>query len=187
MAGQVYLLPNVGTSPSWAAVRAIGLNVSYNSVSGNNYWAASISGATVAFFVENSTIGYYIYSDNNGERYYAGDTPINYVGNTSISAGIERGTMPSTNRLAVDTYPSASAAYDAITGAGGVPISYIISGCTVSGPDAAASGDTVSVSVTLNNGMVIKNPTQGNSISVYDNNGYIPFTFSGNTLTFVVP
>lgn len=68
-----------------------------------------------------------------------------------------------------------------------IPITYILSNTTVNGPTEESAGNDVSVTITPDNGYVIRNPSQGDSISVYNKNGYIPFTYADGVLTFTVP
>lgn len=68
-----------------------------------------------------------------------------------------------------------------------ISISYIPIGCTLSGPDEGESGSEVSVLVTPNTGNIIRNPEQGADISVYNKDGYIPFTYNNGSLNFTVP
>lgn len=68
-----------------------------------------------------------------------------------------------------------------------IPITYTTIGCTLDGPSEAESGEDVSVIVTPESGRIIREPIQGKSISVYDKNGYIPFTYTDGNLSFKVP
>lgn len=66
-------------------------------------------------------------------------------------------------------------------------INYISSNCQLDGPESASSGDDVSVLITPDSGYLIKNPEQGANISVYNKDGYIPFTYSNNQINFTMP
>lgn len=68
-----------------------------------------------------------------------------------------------------------------------VPITYIVSNVTASGPSEGNTGSNISVTVTPDSGYIIRNPSQGDSISVYNKNGYIPFNYADGVLTFTVP
>lgn len=76
-----------------------------------------------------------------------------------------------------------------VWGLGPKQITYIPVNCQLSGPSTANSDDSVTVQVTPNEGHVISLPQQGGSISVYNEDGYIPFTWDANnkTIKFKVP
>lgn len=107
-----------------------------------------------------------------------------YVSNTTPSIMASLGLPLS----AYDSYSEAIASLDTATPPD-FQISYIPVNCQLSGPSTANSGDTVTVSVTPNAGHVISLPQQGGSISVYNENGYIPFTWdaTNKTISFQAP
>lgn len=59
--------------------------------------------------------------------------------------------------------------------------------CNLTGPSHVSYGDNVNISVVTNNGMGILNPTQGNSITVYNSDGYIDYQFRDNIISFKAP
>jgi len=87
-----------------------------------------------------------------------------------------------------DSYSEAIASLDTATPPD-FQISYIPVNCQLSGPSTANSGNSVTIQVTPNEGHVISLPQQGGSISVYNENGYIPFTWdaTNKTITFTAP
>lgn len=69
-----------------------------------------------------------------------------------------------------------------------IPITYYLTNCSApSAPTSVQPGGTVSFPVTVSPGYNIFNPVQGGSISVYQGNDYIPFTFENGQLTFTAP
>lgn len=68
-----------------------------------------------------------------------------------------------------------------------IPITYITVNAIASGPSEESAGNDVSVTIMPDSGYVIRNPSQGDSISVYNKNGYIPFNYADGVLTFTVP
>lgn len=68
-----------------------------------------------------------------------------------------------------------------------IPVVYAPVRCSLSGDTMVSSGDTVTVTITPDSGYKVANPQQGQSISVYNEQGYIPFTFNNNQITFTVP
>lgn len=65
------------------------------------------------------------------------------------------------------------------------PIQYQQTNCTLSGPDEAAVGDTVTVSCTFPEGYGIANPSS--SILVTNNGVAIDYTYSNGVITFTMP
>lgn len=86
-------------------------------------------------------------------------------------------------------YSSLEEALDAMTTPIVKPVSIDYQGINTSfsGPETVDWGEEVSIDVTPGDGMVIQDPAQGKSISVYNENGYIPFVYANGKLTFTVP
>lgn len=68
-----------------------------------------------------------------------------------------------------------------------IPIIYIGVNSTLSGPESAFSGDTVTADVTFPDGYNIKHIGDGGGISVYNQDGSIPFTYVDGKITFTMP
>lgn len=83
------------------------------------------------------------------------------------------------------TFDSADLMFDTIFGdtSTEVPITYIPINSVLSGPESAASGETVNVSVSFPDGYIY----QEQGVSVYNKDGAIPFTYDSGTLTFSMP
>lgn len=63
------------------------------------------------------------------------------------------------------------------------PITYVPINSVLSGPESAASGETVNVSVSFPDGYIY----QEKGVSIYNKDGAIPFTYTDGTLTFTMP
>lgn len=63
------------------------------------------------------------------------------------------------------------------------PIIYVPIHSTLSGPESAASGETVNVSVSFPDGYIY----QEKGVSIYNKDGVIPFTYTDGTLSFTMP
>ncbi len=190
MAGQVYNIPVIDTA-NRQSILSQGLRVGYFAqLSADFYWAVMDPGVQMAFYIEGGLYGFYVNNPNNSTitRYQALSATVTSVQTEDISRGVtEYGFNYQPNPLYIDVYPSKQAAYNAISGQGGVPISYVVSGCSAIGPESAVSGERVTINIALDSGKIIKNPAQGGSISVYNRSGYIPFAFGNNSISFTVP
>lgn len=89
----------------------------------------------------------------------------------------------------IPKYDSLEEALEAMTTPIVKPVSIDYQGINTSfsGPETVDWGEEVSIDVTPGDGMVIQDPAQGKSISVYNENGYIPFVYANGKLTFTVP
>lgn len=191
MAGQVYNIP-VMDAANRPTILSQGLLLGYLAagINANIFWGTMTPGLMIAFYIEGGRYGYWANNQTSSviTRYQALSATVASVQTYDYPAGLTNGgfsTQPTT--MYVEVYPSSDEAYKAITGQGGVPIKYILSGCTTSGPQSASSGERVTIPITPESGKIIRNPVQGGSISVYSSGGYIPFVFSNNSISFTVP
>ena len=69
----------------------------------------------------------------------------------------------------------------------GIPITYLEVNSIVNGPAYGQSGSVVTCNISFPSGYEIRDTIQGSGISVYNEDGYIPFNYSNNALTFTVP
>lgn len=191
MPGQVYNLPVIDTA-NRQTILSQGLRVGHIAagVNADFYWATMTAGIQIAFYIESGSYGFWT-SNQSGDavdRYQALSATVTSVQTNSVPSGFDEIVFViQPSQLYVDVYGSSEAAYAALSGQGGIPISYIHTGCSISGPQSGVSGERVTVRVLPDSGKIIKNPTQGSSISVYNRNGYISFTFENNTISFTVP
>lgn len=69
-----------------------------------------------------------------------------------------------------------------------IPITYYLTNCSApSAPTSVSPGGVVTFAVTVSPGYNIFNPVQGGSISVYQGDNYIPFTYENGVLRFTAP
>lgn len=95
--------------------------------------------------------------------------------------------IPVANIL-VDYFADRNSAYSAISAYLPQPITYYLTNCSApTAPASVAPGDVVSFPVTVQPGYNIFNPVQGGSISIYQGNNYIPFTFENGVIRFTAP
>lgn len=148
------------------------------------------------FFSENAfeltDVSWAAYHDDKYyERGYYQNQPIhtNYYYMTAVH-GINTSQLVGTIEQYIYCYPDLESAF---IGEGilqdGKPVSIDYQGIntSLSGPKTVNWGEEVSIDVIPENGMVIQDPMQGKSISVYSENGYIPFVYANGKLTFTVP
>jgi len=97
-------------------------------------------------------------------------------------------TIPS-EYLDLNTYPNVQSAIDDIwDGKSSVtPITYIPINSTITGPTEAESGSIVIANVTFPDGYNIKHTGEGGGISVYNQDGAIPFSYENGQITFTMP
>ena len=198
MAGHVYTVPQV-VSYTRSEIMSIGIHLCYfNALSADVYWATRYADVRLAFFYDNGAPGYWeLVPSSVGTltnvlaQVTTATQNINYPAADGLAYDTPTSLMFSgsirNSQFYVDFYPDKQSAYNAIAGSGGVPIEYLLINATVDGPAAASSGDTVNITITPSAGKVIVDPRQGQSISVYNKDGYINFTYTGGILSFVVP
>lgn len=89
----------------------------------------------------------------------------------------------------VPTYDSLEEALEGMTSSIVKPVKIDYQGINTSftGPDTVDWGEQVVIDVLPDSGMILQDPTQGKSISVYNENGYIPFVYANGKITFTVP
>lgn len=185
------LLPNLGSStPAYSIMVSSGYSSSgqYFAVSTDSVYAFNVdslnSGAAYSFnpYTMYYTIGSEVVSTTPLEL----SVTIDGVSHTYYRVQRSTGgyyTSPAAPQVANDK--------DAIAmmlGAMAYQIVYYLTNCSApSAPTSVQPGGTVSFPVTVSPGYNIFNPVQGGSISVYQGNDYIPFTFENGQLTFTAP
>lgn len=119
----------------------------------------------------------------NGKTFY-----ITYPSPVQIQRGIGdywyiEGDTTLTNGEIAEDY------YDFLYGIHEIPITYVPVSSILNGPAQANIGDAVEVDVSFPDGYKLKDATQGSGISVYNDNGYINFTYDEATrkLNFIMP
>lgn len=122
----------------------------------------------------------YVWAEYNDNSYYC----------VSVNNVFSLGSNPPKNDFisVTSTNDIADAFLEAIGDAENYQIVYYLTNCSApSAPTSVQPGGTVSFPVTVSPGYNIFNPVQGGSISVYQGNDYIPFTFENGQLTFTAP
>lgn len=150
-----------------------GLNVRYafTSEGGSNnvrsYFAnreTTINGVTYYYYSEN-VAGYPTYDSGSSSRYFIPSFDDYY---SSLQEGLEAIFNPQPIEI---------------------PITYISISSILNGPAQANIGAEIEVDVSFPDGYKLKDATQGSGISVYNDNGYIEFTYDEAThkLRFIMP
>ena len=116
---------------------------------------------------------------NKNGVYYASVLPIRVV-----PFGSSTGFTPNLFANEAEFWSAAAAYFEPYMG---VPIQYIQSNCSLTGPTNVIRGANVNVNVSFVDGYGIRDTTQGANISVYNSSGYIPFTYANGVLSFTAP
>lgn len=185
------LLPNLGSSiPSYATMVSSGYS------SSGQYYAVSTD-SVYAFNVDSLNAGA-SYSFNSYTMYYTIGSQVSSATPLSLTITIDGVSYAyyRVQRSSGQYYDSPAApqvandeeAIAMMLGAMAIPITYYLTNCSApSAPTSVQPGGTVSFPVTVSPGYNIFNPVQGGSISVYQGDVYIPFTFENGQLTFTAP
>lgn len=128
-------------------------------------------------------------SPSNPEHFTSSYSYIIYYAISSFG-GYSGGSIYYNNVPSYSTLEEALSAIDDDNWTGGpiqsqYPIQYQQTNCTLSGPDEAAIGDTVTVSCSFPEGYGIANPSS--SILVTNNGVVVDYTYSNGVITFTMP
>lgn len=127
-------------------------------------------------------------SPSNPQHFTSSYSYIIYYAISSFG-GYSGGSIYYNNVPSYSTLEEALSAIDDDVWSGSVPTQYPIqyqqTNCTLSGPNEAAIGDTVTVSCTFPEGYGIANPSS--SILVTNNGVVVDYTYSNGVITFTMP
>lgn len=161
------------------------------------YYGGSVSGCRVFAYNSNSNqiaavvvfteqVYYYSYYSADGVRDHYLSSTVTVDGNTYYYDAYIM--FSASNTLYIDRYSTLEEGIRAEFTSVQIPITYYLTNCSApSAPASVSPGGVVSFSVTVSPGYNIFNPVQGGSISVYQGDNYIPFTYENGVLTFTAP
>ncbi len=164
------------------------------------YWTTTSSHTVVATFYQDSDGKkiYGLFKSEVAARIYhvyigmnSGNDTLQYVSSVDSYYAQLNSTVSSNNgtfEWYIDIFPDFQSAYNALFYTP-KPWKIVYEGinCFLNGPEEADNLEQVSVDISLNSGMSLLEPSQGKSISVYYDGGYIDFGYTENQITFTTP
>lgn len=193
--GRIYIIAKVSDSIfNSATFDYIQQNGTILGSNGNAVWKMITNGDVSFAIYGTSPLGWILKSENvakvKGCWTLASGNVYTQNVNSVVSgyAGYYYFAEPSTIRETInEKYSIYEEAFNAIS-TPNIPITYYLTNCSApSAPASVSPGGVVTFPVTVSPGYNIFNPVQGGSISVYQGDDYIPFTYENGVLRFTAP